>query len=178
MRVLFTCSPARGAPSCRRCCSRPKTQIQELDVKIVFAALVLSLAATSFSAMADVQVLGRYENIRLSQLGKTLPAKMDTGAVTASLSAKDIERFRRKGEEWVRFRLAMPKADNTLYEYPLARISKIKNRADEQGEEDEAPGASERPVIELEMCLGKARKTVEVNLTDRSHFSYPLLIGA
>ncbi|WP_373293623.1 ATP-dependent zinc protease family protein [Pseudomonas matsuisoli] len=136
------------------------------------------LAASAFNAMAEVQVLGRYEQIHLSQLGKTLPAKMDTGAVTASLSAKDIERFRRKGETWVRFRLAIAKADNTLYEYPVARVSKIKNRADEQGEEDEAPGASERPVIELEMCLGNVRKTVEVNLTDRSHFSYPLLIGA
>jgi hypothetical protein len=151
--------------------------MEEFGVKTLVAPLAIAFMATAFSVQADVQVLGRYESIRLPELGKTLRAKMDTGAVTASLSARDIEHFRRDGEEWVRFRLATPKADDTLYEHALARISRIKNRADETDEEDE-PGVSERPVIQLELCLGNVRKTVDVNLTDRSHFSYPLLIGA
>ena len=56
---------------------------------------------------------------------------MDTGAKTASLSATDIERFQRDGEPWVRFRLAAENADDTLFEQPLARLSKIKSRTEE-----------------------------------------------
>ena len=138
-------------------------------------AAILTVGATD--ASAEPKIYGRYENVRLPELGKTLRAKMDTGAVTVSLSARDIERFQRDGEEWVRFRLATEHADDTLYEHVLARVSKIKNHA-EEADDDEEPGMSERPVVELEMCLGGERRTVEVNLTDRSHFSYPLLVGA
>ena len=42
--------------------------------------------------------------------------------------------------------------------------------------EDAAP--TKRPVVDLELCLGNVKRTVEVNLTDRSSFNYPLLIGA
>ena len=129
--------------------------------------------------MAEQPTLyGRYEKIGLPQIGKTLEAKMDTGAKTASLSATDIERFQRDGDPWVRFRLAAANADDTLFEQPLARLSKIKSRS-EEGDADESRVAPvERPVIELEVCLGEVRRVVEVNLTDRSHFNYPLLIGA
>ena len=40
------------------------------------------------------------------------------------------------------------------------------------------PSAAKRPVVDLELCLGNVKRTVEVNLTDRSSFNYPLLIGA
>ena len=35
-----------------------------------------------------------------------------------------------------------------------------------------------RPVIELDLCMGKVKRTIEVNLTDRTAFQYPLLIGS
>ena len=76
----------------------------------------------------------------------------------------------------MRFRLATKDADDKVYEHKLARISKIKSRADEDEEENLDP--THRPVIELELCLGDVKRTVEVNLTDRSNFNYPLLIGA
>jgi len=137
---------------------------------------LLSLVALPVMA-ADPTLYGRYENIALPELGQTLKAKMDTGAGTASLSAKDIEMFTRDGEEWVRFRLATKDADGKVYEHKLARISKIKNRADEE-EEGDAPELSKRPVVDLELCLGDVKRTVEVNLVDRSSFNYPLLVGA
>ncbi|WP_271410298.1 retropepsin-like aspartic peptidase RloA2 [Pseudomonas sp. Q1-7] len=141
---------------------------------------LLALMALPAVAAQEPTLYGRYEYVRLPEIGQTLKAKMDTGALTASLSAKDIERFQRDGEDWVRFRLAAKGADKTLFEHRLSRISKIKNRADELGDEDEAPAAeiSRRPVVDMEMCLGGIKRTVEVNLTDRSSFNYPLLIGA
>ena len=143
-------------------------------VKAVLA--LLSLLALPVMA-AEPTLYGRYENIRLPEIGETLKAKMDTGALTASLSAKDIETFTRDGEDWVRFRLATKDADNKVYEHEVARISKIKSRSDEDDEKDE-PQSAKRPVVDLEMCLGNVKRTVEVNLTDRSSFNYPLLIGA
>jgi len=138
---------------------------------------LLSLMALPVMA-AEPTLYGRYENIKLPELGgETLKAKMDTGAFTASLSAKDIELFKRDGEEWVRFRLATKDADGKVYEHKVSRISKIKGRADEEDEGD-APEVSKRPVVDLELCLGDVKRTVEVNLVDRSNFNYPLLVGS
>ncbi|WP_321363300.1 retropepsin-like aspartic peptidase RloA2 [Pseudomonas extremaustralis] len=140
--------------------------------------LLASLALATLPVMAaEPTVYGRYEYIQLPEIGETFKAKMDTGALTASLSARDIETFTRDGDEWVRFRLSGKDASNKVYEHKVSRISKIKSRADEDEENDET-SVAKRPVIDLEMCLGNIKRTVEVNLTDRSSFNYPLLIGA
>jgi hypothetical protein len=80
----------------------------------------------------------------------------------------------------VRFRLAVDGADDTLYEQRLLGISRIKTRAEEAGDVDpnSEPPRAERPVIGMQLCIGDRQREVEVNLTDRRHFSYPLLIGA
>ena len=137
---------------------------------------LLSVLALPVMA-AEPTLYGRYEYIKLPEIGETLQAKMDAGALTASLSAKNIELFTRDGEEWVRFVLATKGASSKVYEHKVARISKIKSRADEDEDKDE-PVSAKRPVVDLEMCLGDVKRTVEVNLTDRSSFNYPLLIGA
>ncbi len=144
------------------------------EVKSILA--LLSLLALPVMA-AEPTLYGRYEYIQLPEIGQTFKAKMDTGALTASLSAKDIELFKRNGEDWVRFRLGTADADGKVYEHKVARISKIKTRTEED-EDGEASDASKRPVVELEMCLGNVKRSVEVNLTNRSGFNYPLLIGA
>jgi hypothetical protein len=139
---------------------------------------LLALVALPVLA-AEPTLYGRYEYIALPEIGgEVLKAKMDTGALTASLSAKDIETFTRDGDEWVRFRLATKGASNKVYEHKVARISKIKSRADEEDEDKDVSEVTRRPVVDLELCLGNVKRTVEVNLTDRSSFNYPLLIGA
>ena len=139
---------------------------------------LLSLIALPVMA-AEPTLYGRYEYIALPEIGgEVLKAKMDTGALTASLSAKDIETFTRDGEDWVRFRLATKDASNKVYEHKVARISKIKTRSEEDEDDSEVIAPTKRPVVDLELCLGNVKRTVEVNLTDRSSFNYPLLIGA
>jgi len=139
--------------------------------------LIALLGLLSLPVMAaEPDLYGRYEYIGVADIGQTFKAKMDTGALTASLSARNIEQFTRDGEDWVRFRLATKDANDKVYEHKLARMSKIKNRADE--EDEEGADIAHRPVIDLELCLGDVKRTVEVNLTDRSSFNYPLLIGA
>lgn len=158
--------------------SHCRLNLGEPFVKYAFLSACLLLPLTTFAAK-DPTLYGRYEYVRLPEIGQVMKAKMDTGARTASLSAKDIERFERDGEEWVRFRLAGKGADDTLFEHRLARISKIKNRADEEDDEEgDKAEISRRPVIDLEVCLGGERRVIEANLTDRSAFNYPVLIGA
>ena len=141
------------------------------SILALFALLALPVMA------AEPTLYGRYEYINVPEVGGTFKAKMDTGALTASLSAKDIELFKRDGEDWVRFRLATADADKKVYEHKVSRISKIKGRSDGD-DDDEVIDPTKRPVVDLEMCLGNQKRTVEVNLVDRSHFNYPLLIGA
>jgi hypothetical protein len=106
----------------------------------LFALVALPVMA------AEPTLYGRYEYIALPEIGgEVLKAKMDTGALTASLSAKDIETFTRDGENWVRFRLATKDAGNKVYEHKIARISKIKSRSDEEDEGDSTEVAK-RPV--------------------------------
>lgn len=145
-------------------------------MKNVLALLsILALPALA----AEPTLYGRYEYIKLPEIGgQTLKAKMDTGALTASLSAKDIQTFTRDGDDWVRFRLATKDADSKVFEHKVSRVSKIKSRADEGEDEGETTDVAKRPVVELELCLGDVKRTIEVNLVDRSSFNYPLLIGA
>ena len=77
----------------------------------------------------------------------------------------------------MRFYLAVDSAHAHPIERPLARISKIKRRAGDYDPEEEKTYTA-RPVIELDLCMGKAKRTIEVNLTDRTAFQYPLLIGS
>ena len=78
---------------------------------------------------AEKPVFGLNEYAQLAGLNLEVAAKLDTGAKTASLSARDITRFKRDGETWVRFYLAIDDAHEHPIEKPLARISKIKRRA-------------------------------------------------
>lgn len=142
-----------------------------------FALLFCLFLLPGLSLAADKTVYGLNEYAKLSDLDLQVAAKLDTGAKTASLSARDIKRFKRDGETWVRFFLAIDDAHSHPIERPLARISKIKRRAGDYNAEEEKTYTA-RPVIELEICMGSALRTIEVNLTDRSAFQYPLLIGS
>ena len=142
---------------------------------LLLSCCISLLPATGWAT--DKTIYGLNEHIRLTELDLQVAAKLDTGAKTASLSARDVTRFRRDGETWVRFYLAIDEAHDHPIERPLARISKIKRRAGDYNPEEDATYTA-RPVIELDVCLGNARRTIEVNLTDRSAFEYPLLIGS
>ena len=139
--------------------------------------LLCLLFFPGLSFAEEKTIYGLNEYVRLFDLDLKLAAKLDTGAKTASLSARDIKRFKRDGETWVLFYLAIDEAHSSPIERPLARVSKIKRRA---GDYDAESGKAytARPVIELEICMGQALRTIEVNLTDRSAFQFPLLIGS
>ncbi|MDQ7730160.1 RimK/LysX family protein [Halomonas sp. SpR8] len=119
-------------------------------------------------------LLGRSEWVGLPSLGTYLKARIDSGANTSSLSASDITRFERDGEDWVRFKLALNDDDVVVesqrdewIEAPIVRRVRIL----------QASGEDSRPVISLLMTLGPIRENVEFTLNDRSHLDYPVLLG-
>ncbi len=61
------------------------------------------LLLPAFSVAANKTVYGLNEYARLADIDLEVAAKLDTGAKTASLSARDIKHFKRNVESWVRF---------------------------------------------------------------------------
>ncbi|SDV00664.1 retropepsin-like aspartic peptidase RloA [Pseudomonas mucidolens] len=142
-----------------------------------FPLMLCLLCVPGLGVAAEKTVYGLNEYAKLAGIDLEVAAKLDTGAKTASLSARDIKRFKRNGESWVRFYLAIDTAHSHPIERPLARVSKIKRRAGDY-DPDEDKNYTARPVIALNICMGTALRSIEVNLTDRSAFQYPLLIGS
>src|SRR5690625_2860990 len=137
----------------------------------------LLVAGMQSTIAAEKQILGVNETVYLADFDLQLDAKMDTGATTSSLSAKEIETFEKDDDSWVRFKLAIEDAPEDTYEFPVVRSSRIKRRAGDLTSKHKKT-YSERPIIKLEVVIGKKTEKIEVNLTDRSAFKYPLLVSA
>jgi hypothetical protein len=148
-------------------------------MRLKMLTLCSALVFASGGVMANQpNVYGVSEKALLPELDMELPAKLDTGAVTASLSAQNIKLFKRDGEDWVRFELAVEgENEGKELELPVVRISQIKRRAADIPE-GETKDYTSRPVIEMKVCMGDVEQDIEVNLTDRTSFSYPFLIGS
>jgi hypothetical protein len=118
---------------------------------------------------AEKTIFGHVERVIISEKGFSLKARLDTGAQTSSLDAHNIVRFRRGDTRFVRFDVMDPDTgDFVTLERPLVRNVRIRQHT--------AP-PMRRPVVKMWLCLGPKVREVEVNLTPRSEFLYPLLIG-
>ncbi len=97
-----------------------------------------------------------------------LNAKLDTGANSSSIHAENVSSFSRDGETWVQFDLKDEEGKPITLERKVHRTVKIKRHKQK---------SSERPVVLLGICLGEHFEETEVNLSDRSNYKYPVLIG-
>ncbi|WP_237440431.1 RimK/LysX family protein [Alcanivorax sp. DP30] len=152
--------------------------------------LWLLLAGCALLARAEAPgskvIYGLNEHVQLRELGVTVPAKLDTGAESASLSARHIKIFEQDGVDMVEFDLALMPQDREALgiqreqwddiQLPLVGHVRIKRLAESLVEEER--GYNRRPMVMLTVCMGRRAEQIEVNLTDRSDFSFPLLIGA
>jgi len=147
--------------------SRRQTVIAALAA-IVYSVLVGAPATAEKSEIAPPLVVGWVERVSLHPGDITIPAKVDTGAVSCSLHAVEPERYSRDGREWVRFRIKDWKGEERTIERQIVGTKRIKRHFG---------GFQRRPVIRLGICLGTIYKVVDVNLVDRTGFEYPMLIG-
>jgi len=132
------------------------------------------LPETSPSALVNrgpkKQVYGWIEDVLIDpEHALKLPAKLDTGADTTSLDARNIRRSRRDGEDYVRFVITEPTTGQSVeLEKPFVRAVRIKGHGNEP---------ARRVVVRMRICIGDRSRSIEVNLVDRAHFEYPLLLG-
>ncbi len=139
-----------------------------LLVGFLLTGAVSSVFANSVSPKPARMVLGWKEFARLETEGLRLDAKLDTGADNSSIHAVNIEEFEKDGVVWVRFVVVNEKGESKALERLVERTVRIRQH---EGEQDR------RYVVKLTLSLGPLSKEVEVNLTDRSRFSIPLLLG-
>ena len=116
------------------------------------------------------QVYGWVEDVLIDPVHTLkLPAKLDTGADTTSLDARNIRRSRRDGEDYVRFIVTEPQTGQSVeLEKPFVRAVRIKGHGSE---------GARRVVVRMRICIGDRSRSVEVNLVDRAHYEFPLLLG-
>ncbi|MEM8773119.1 MAG: RimK/LysX family protein [Pseudomonadota bacterium] len=113
--------------------------------------------------------LGYLENVRIGNLGLALKGKLDTGADTSSIHARDVEVYKRSPRDnWVRFRLVGKGGRSIRYDQNVIRFAQIKTKRG---------GTIRRPVIRLPICVGGVAANAEINLADRADFEYDVLIG-
>lgn len=117
-------------------------------------------------------VLGSVEQVHLDILDRSFDARVDTGAVTSSLSAADIQAFERDGKQWVKFKLLDEKSDkenDRWIEAPVIRYVKIRQSTSDKMER--------RAVVELWIRVGKIHEKAQFTLADRSQMTHPILLG-
>jgi hypothetical protein len=115
-------------------------------------------------------IVGEVENFYLAGPGLIYKARIDSGAETSSIDARNITRFERDGSNWVRFDVPVPGADKfvTLEKEISRRVRVIQASADE---------AERRVVVELQFFIGDHRQVAEFTLADRTNLTYEVLIG-
>lgn len=118
-----------------------------------------------------VQIYGWREYVSVKGVAERLQAKLDTGALTSSIHAEEMELFERDGKKWVRFIVTDPRVKNparTRIEAPLVRIARVKE-----------PGGESVPreVVRLGLTIGERKLRGEFTLNNRSNMLAPVLIG-
>ena len=121
--------------------------------------------------LPDPMLLGWRERVALPQLGiGMLKAKLDSGARSSSLHVDTLETFPRDGVTWLRFRLHLARRQ------PHAVCCEAP-ALDRRAVTDTGGRRTERWFIRSEVRLAGQSFSVDINLTDRRHMLFPLLLG-
>jgi hypothetical protein len=130
-------------------------------VALVGAMIFLGGPGSYAEAKQKIQ-LGAVENVVLLPWGVRMPARIDTGAATSSLDARNLV-IKGKNAE---FNLP-PEYGGRRVSLPILKWKTVKTSEAED----------RRPIVVVEMCIGSQRIRTRVNLNNRANVKYPLLIG-
>ncbi len=149
----------------------PTRFIRNRLVPITLAALLLSPGIATATGDSP-QVLGWVEEGLILPEKVAVKFKLDTGALTSSMHAENIDRFEKDGEDWIRFTVELEdinteKQVRTRLERKMVRDLTVRG----------AGGAEERPVVLMKVCLGNQTYEEQFSLNDRDKMNYPVLIG-
>jgi hypothetical protein len=114
-------------------------------------------------------VIGRIEFVVLQDIHVKLKARIDTGAGVSSVDAKILEVKQTPDGERVRFQIKDGRGGTKTLERDVVDWANIKVMGTDQ--------KNRRPIVKMDVCLGGKKLEGRINLTDRSQFLYPVLIG-
>ncbi|GJM06065.1 MAG: hypothetical protein DHS20C09_20610 [marine bacterium B5-7] len=143
--------------------------------KIISYNFILLSVLFHCSVNAEPEILGWLESAVIKPWGIKVRAKLDSGALTSSIHATEIEIYKIDDETWVRFALTQPANKSgtqaetkVIVEKPVIKETKIKEHTGD---------SMLRYVVEMEFCLNGRNYRTPVTLVDRTNFHYPLLLG-
>jgi len=117
----------------------------------------------------DLPIIGAIEWAFIEPAELRLEARIDTGAETTSIHAEDIELIEIDEKPYVRYVLRDQQTGRAITQQSaLERESRIKQQ---EGDTES------RYVVKMWLTLGKNRELIEINLSNREDFEFPLLIG-
>jgi hypothetical protein len=132
--------------------------------------LVASDCPVASSSIGSKDIIGAIEWLYMDPPGRHFRARVDSGAVTSSLSASDVIEFERDGDDWIRFNFQDDSSDDAVhFELPIKRTVLVRQVSSSRPER--------RFVVEIDIRLGQQLQTTEFTLTDRSRMTYPVLLG-
>lgn len=133
--------------------------------------LLAGFALPAFAAPAPA-IYGWIEKGLIMPSGVAVKMKLDTGALTSSLDARDLRHFKRDGKPWVRFTLQVTDA-NTDRQVSQTLERPVEHMVTVRG----AGGMEQRPTVTMSICLGDKVYEEWFTLRDRSKMIYPVLLG-
>ena len=114
------------------------------------------------------EIAGWVECAYINEAGIEIRAKLDSGADNSSLNVRELYEYKRNGSTFVRFTIRNHHGQQGNVMAEVIRTARIKRHTS---------GPDHRQVVLLDVCLEKTCKKVEVNLADRSNYTYQLLLG-
>ena len=145
----------------------PAAEVVE-KIKVVEVPAPLPPMASTAGEM-HLPIVGAVEWLQVEPAGIRLQARIDTGAETTSIHAENIQLLEKEGRRYVRFDLQDPDSGEYLQqELRLRREVLIKQHGG---------GHERRYVVRMWLTLGEMRHRVDVTLSDREVFEFPLLVG-
>jgi hypothetical protein len=133
-----------------------------MEVMFIPMLAMLSLLILGTANAEEKITLGAVEDVILLPWGVRLPARIDTGAAKSSLDARELV----IQDGMAEFKLPQEFGGVQL-RLPIIEWEHVRS----------PDGRQQRPVVELELCIGSKRIRSKVNLTDRSMVKYPLILG-
>ena len=131
-------------------------------------ALRLQPGDDELTAQNDRITVGYLETVIIKPGNLRIDAKIDTGARTSSIHTTNILPYVRDGQQRVRFTVVIDGDVRRGFDLPVLRVASIRRAS---------MPPQRRFVVEMEICLAGTSRKAEVNLVDRRHMSYRMLIG-
>jgi hypothetical protein len=136
---------------------------------IVFAKKKNEAVTPSELRYGNKMIIGEKEKVYFPTYKLLMDARIDTGATTTSIDARNIKPFEKDGKKWVKFEIVDRKTKKkVLVKKPVSKIVNIKRH----GAEDQ-----KRYAVKIKINMGKSSQYILVTLADRSKYEFPVLIG-